>query len=239
MRALMKIDGPCRVYWRKLRFCWKNLREILWVGIPAGFQSSCFSISNILIQSSINSFGSAAVAGNVAFCLLENFSHATLDAFSQTVITFVSCNYGAGQYERLKKTVRTGLIAGCINGIVWAIFLLLAADWLLSCFNSDPEVLSWGMLRSYYIAPGFIIASVMQINTGAMRGLGHSLEPSLISIFSICILRVVWIFTVFRQFPRMEILLISYPLTWLVNALLVTVLLKITMKKCMSGAKDR
>jgi len=231
LRTLMTIRGPCRVKWQALHIKWDNLREMMWIGIPAGFQSSCFSISNVLIQSSLNTFGSAAMAGNIAYNSVENFGHSAIDAVAQTVINFVSSNYGGRQYGRIKKCIRFGLIGSCAVIVCWSIFLLVFCEQILSIFNTNAEVIRWGTLRGYCIVPFFFVAAVMQINTGAMRGLGHSLEPSLISIFCICVLRIVWLFTIFRWYPTMLILLIGYPVTWIFNAIGVTWLLKRTLKK--------
>ncbi|MBO5668564.1 MAG: MATE family efflux transporter [Lentisphaeria bacterium] len=231
LRVLKDMRGPCRVKWQALCVKWKNLREILWIGVPAGFQSSCFSISNVLIQSSLNTFGSAAMAGNIAWSSVENFGHSAINAVAQTVISFVSRNYGGRQYDRIKKVIRYALAGSCCIVFLWSVPMLIFSGPVLSIFNTNAEVIRWGILRAYCVVPFFFIAAVMQVNTGAMRGLGHSVEPSLISIFCICILRIIWLFTIFRWHPTMTVLLIGYPVTWAFNAAGVSWLLQITLRK--------
>ena len=231
LRALYKMRGPCRIRWKTLHIEWRNLREMMRIGIPAGFQASCFSISNILIQSALNTFGSEAMAGNAGFASVEAFGHVVVGSISQTVMSFVSQNYGGKQYGRLKLSLRYGTLCGWALMSVFTVVLLLLAGKVMEIFNSNPEVIRYGVMRARLIVPFYLVSVVMEVWSGAMRGLGRSLEPGLISIFCICIFRVIWVFTVFRWNPTLLTLLTSYPVTWVLNAVGIGIMLKWVMRR--------
>ncbi|MBE6357027.1 MAG: MATE family efflux transporter [Lentisphaerae bacterium] len=231
LRALYKMRGPCRIRCKTLRIDWKNLKEMMRIGIPAGFQASCFSISNILIQSALNTFGSEAMAGNAGFASVESFGHVVVGCISQTVISFVSQNYGGRQYGRLKQSMRYGIFGGWTLLTLFAALMLIFAGQIMAAFNSDPEVIRFGVMRARVIVPFFLISVLMEVWSGTMRGLGRSLEPTLITIFSVCIFRVIWVLTVFRWNPTLLTLLISYPVSWILNAVGIGIMLKVVMRR--------
>ena len=217
LRVLYKMRGPCRFKWQNLRFKWKNMRELLWIGLPAGFQASCFSLSNILIQSSINKFGSVAIAGVTAGGTLEMLSFVSHAAIGQAVVSFVGQNYGAKNFDRVKRSVTICNTLVTLWAVAVSIILLTCGRSMLAIFNTDPEVIDIGMRRFYCTLPLLFVCAVMETLTGALRGMGHSVSPTIFTLFCVCVLRVVWLYTVFLWYPTLETILISYPVTWVIN----------------------
>jgi len=217
LRVLYKMRGPCRFKWQNLRFKWKNMRELLWIGLPAGFQASCFSLSNILIQSSINKFGSVAIAGVTAGGTLEMLSFVSHAAIGQAVVSFVGQNYGAKNFDRVKRSVTICNTLVTLWAVTVSIILLTCGRSMLAIFNTDPEVIDIGMRRFYCTLPLLFVCAVMETLTGALRGMGHSVSPTIFTLFCVCVLRVVWLYTVFLWYPTLETILISYPVTWVIN----------------------
>ena len=231
LRVLYKMRGPCRFKWQNLRFKWKNMRELLWIGLPAGFQSSCFSFSNIIIQSSINTFGTCAIAGTTASGTLEMFSFVCQGAIGQAVVSFVGQNYGAKNFERIKKSILICLLLTVLSTIFVSINLLIFGDKLLSIFNTNPEVIEFGVRKFLCTLPLLFVCAAMEVLTGALRGMGHSMFPTVITLFCVCALRVVWLATVFVHYPEFETIMISYPVTWVINLIGIGLLLKRVYRK--------
>lgn len=238
-RVLLKMRGPCRVKLQGLHIRWKNLREMMWIGVPAGFQASCFSLSNMLIQSSINKFGSLVIAAMTASGTLEMLAHIAFNAIGQAVVSFVGQNYGGKKADRIKKSIQICLTLGILCAITIAVILLLFGGVFIGIFNTDPEVIRYGIERFRITLPLLFLCAVMEIVTGALRGLGNSVGPTVISLFCICALRVVWLFTIFRVYPTLFVLLVGYPVTWLLNVIGVSLLLRHVLKKIMPGLKDQ
>ncbi|MBE6390008.1 MAG: MATE family efflux transporter [Lentisphaerae bacterium] len=226
MRVLMAMRGPCRIKLQGLHIEWKNLREMMSIGIPAGFQAACFSLANILIQSSINTFGSLAIAGLTASGTLESIGYITMNAVGQTVVSFVGQNYGGKKFDRMKRCVNTGLLMSYISTFIISVILLLYGRQLLHIFNADSEVIGYGMRRFYVTSPLLFVCAFMEIFTAGLRGTGCSLPPTLVTIFCACILRIIWIYTIFRWYPTIEVLMASWPFTWVVNCAGVALLLR-------------
>ncbi len=226
LRVLYKMRGPCRFKWQNLRFKWKNMRELLWIGVPAGFQSSCFSLSNILIQSSINKFGSTAIAGITAGGTLEMISYVAHAAIGQAVISFVGQNYGAKNFDRIKRSIVICLVMVIICSVTVSTMLLIFGKPLLAIFNTDPEVIAFGMRRFWCTLPLLFVCASMEVLTGGLRGMGYSAAPTGVTLFFVCVLRVVWLCTVFVWYPTLEIILISYPFTWILNTAGIAWMLK-------------
>ena len=231
LRVLYKMRGPCRFKWQNLRFKWKNMRELLWIGLPAGFQSSCFSLSNILIQASINTFGSFAIAGITAGGTLEMLSYVSQGAIGQAVVSFVGQNYGAKNFDRIKRTVIICLVLAIGSTVFVSVNLLIFGKELLSIFNSNPEVIGYGLRRFWCTLPLLFVCASMEVMTGALRGMGHSVAPTAITLFCVCALRVIWLYTMFVWFPTLEMILLSYPVTWVFNVIGIGLLLNWTFRK--------
>lgn len=214
LHYLMRTTKVIRLDVKKLHVDRRVLGELLKVGLPAGFQATLFSFSNVLIQSSVNSFGSIAMAGNAASQNLEGFVYTAMNSVYQANLTFASANYGAGNKPRVRKCmwVCQGTVFG-IGLVLGAIFYALAPQ-LLSIYNSDPAVIEVGRLRMSYIVRTYFLCGMMDTIVGQLRGIGSVLMPMVVSICGACLFRVVWILTVFAQFHSLPLLYLSYPISW-------------------------
>ena len=217
--CLMKSEASYRLNIRKLRIIPRKLKEMAGIGVPAGMQGAVFSISNVLIQSSVNSFGSIAMAGNTAGANLEGFAYVAVNSMHQAALSFTSQNYGARQYKRISKVMLICLGVVTVIGLVLGNGVYLASNWLLRIYSDDPEVIAFGVLRLSIICTVYFLCGIMDVMSGVMRGLGHSVLAMVVSMVGACGLRIVWIYTVFAMFRRLDVLFISYPVTWAVTFL--------------------
>lgn len=218
LRCLMKMDGALKLQLSKLRIHKRKLLAIMKIGLPAGMQGAVFSISNVLIQSSVNSFGSIAMAGNTASANIEGFVYTSMNAVYQTNLSFTSQNIGAEQYSRINKILFTCLGTVTIVGMFLGFGAVLGGKKLLQVYSTDPEVISYGMLRMTIICTTYFMCGWMDTLVGSLRGVGYSVLPMIISLTGACGFRVLWLFTVFAWRPTLEILYISYPISWLITA---------------------
>ena len=206
--------APFQLYLRDL---WPHPRPLLdemRVGMPTALQSVMYNASNIVIQTAINSFGTNAVAAWTAYGKVDVIYWMTLNALSQALTTFAGQNYGAGKYDRLKKSVRIAAamaagIALCISAI-----LLLLSRQILGIFIPDPDVLTVGVQIIHFLSPAYVTYVLVEILSGAIRGAGRSLVPMLISVLGVCCLRLTWLFTVVPLYHTIPVVLASYPITW-------------------------
>lgn len=212
--CLIRTDGAIHLELKKLRLNKDKVIQIAKIGLPAGLQSSMFSISNTLIQSSINSFGSAAIAGNTAASNIESFVSTPLAAFGQAAMSFTSQNYGAKKPERLGRIGACGAFLVVTLGAVMGVVTVYFGRPLLGIFASDPAVIDWGMTRMKIMTTLCFIGSVGDIFVSGLRAMGNSMFPMLMSILTICVFRVIWILTVFTAWPTPEVLYLSYPISW-------------------------
>ena len=234
--CLMKSEGVYRVELKKLTIHRDKLWQMTKIGIPAGIQSATFSISNVLIQSSINSFGSIAMAGSTAGGNIEGFVWTAMDAFTQSTLSFTGQNYGAKKFHRITKVVWYNLILVTGVGIVLGVGAYLLGRPLLSIYSSDPEVIAYGLERMLLVCVPYFTCGIMNIFVGAMRGLGSSLTPMVVSIFGVCVLRVVWIYTIFPLDRTFTMLFLSYPVTWVVTTLIEIVCFLVIRKHAIQRA---
>ena len=218
IRCLMKMDGMCKLELRKLSIDVPMMMNMIKLGLPAGMQGSVFSISNVLIQSSINSFGSVVMAGNAAASNVEGFTYIAMNALHQTALTFTSQNYGQRKFDRIKKIqlICVGLVT--VVGLVVGGGSYLFGENLLRFYSTDAEVIGYGMLRMGYIAIFYFMCGIMDVMVGGLRGLGYSVMPMIVSLLGACGLRILWIFTIFAQHRTLDTLYISYPITWAITA---------------------
>ena len=214
IRCLMHSEGSVHLDLKKLTIHRKILLEIVRIGLPAGVQGAMFSISNVLIQSSINSFGSDTVAGNSAAGNLEGFVYVAMNAFHQTIVTFTSQNLGAKQYKRMHKGFCICIACVMVIGLVCGNAMYLMRKPLLSIYNGDPNVIAMGEIRMLFILPLYFLCGLMDVVSGQIRGLGYSIMPMIITLLGACAFRVAWIYTVFAAFPRLEVLYASYIISW-------------------------
>ena len=218
--ALMRRTDACKLYLHKIRFHKAQLEKILRIGLPAGIQSALFSISNVLIQSSVNSFGDVFMSGNAASSNIEGFVYVCLNAFQQSAVNFAGQNAGARQYRRVRQTL--WICLGCVTvvGLVLGSLAYAFGPKLLSIYITDsPEAISYGLIRMAYICLPYFICGLMDVTTGALRGIGASFVPMLISILGVCGLRIVWIYTIFQipEFHTPQCLFFSYTVSWIVT----------------------
>ena len=217
--SLMKSDGPCRLDLKKLRIHRPELLKMAQIGLPAGFQGAIFSVSNVLIQSSINSFGSTAMAGSTAAANIEGFVYTAMNTFHHTTVNFTSQNLGAHKFDRIKKSILLNLILVTIVGLVLGGGAYLLGPQLLRIYNDDPHVISYGMIRIFYICVPYFLCGIMDTFVGGIRGMGVSVIPMITSLIGACGLRILWIYTVFQWNCTLPVLFLSYPVTWLITAL--------------------
>ena len=218
--ALMKRTDVCRLELKKMRFHRLQLAKMLRIGLPAGIQSSLFSISNVLIQSSVNSFGDIFMSGNAASSNIEGFVYVSLNAFHQTAVNFIGQNAGAKQYKRVFRTLLICLGCVVVVGLSLGGLAYAFGPQLLSLYITDsPEAISYGMIRLGFICLPYFICGLMDVSTGALRGLGASFVPMLISVLGVCGIRIGWIYTIF-QIPRFhtpQCLYFSYTISWAIT----------------------
>lgn len=218
VRVLLWTDEPYRLNWKDMRIDLTTLKSMMWIGLPAGIQGSFFSISNLTIQSSINSFGALCMAGNTAALSLESIVYVGSYSYHQTAISFSGQNYGAGKIDRIRKGILYCLIcSSLINAVMGLGFFALGRP-LLSIFSTDPEVIHWGILRMEVLFTTYFLCGIMDVVSGALRGLGHSIGPAVVTLLGVCVLRVVWVFFIFPLNRSMANLMLSYPVSWTITA---------------------
>ena len=217
--SLMSVKGECfRLVPRQLRFHFEPFKAIMIIGIPTALQSVMYSFSNIVIQAAINSFGTNAVAAWTAYGKMDILFWMTLAAMSQALTTFAGQNYGAGKYDRLKQGVRVSMAMTAGFTVVISAVMVLLARPILSFFTPDPDVLEIGVGMVQFLAPCYITYILVELLPGAIRGAGKSMVPMLISVFGVCGLRLLWLFTAVPAYHTIEMVEASYPITWVVTS---------------------
>ncbi len=219
VRHMMHTDGPCHLDFKKLRIHKDKLRKIILIGLPSGLQGVLFSFSNVIIQSSINSLGKVAVAGNTAASNIDAYIYTTQNALYHASITFVGQNVGARKFDRVRKSALLCAAVVVAVGIVVGGAAVFFGRPLLSIFTPDGgEVVEKGMVRLTIMGVTYFFCGLMEVGSGALRGIGRSMESMVISLLGSCALRIVWIYTVFAALGSAESLYISYPISWAVTA---------------------
>lgn len=226
--------GLLRLNLKKLRINTKILKEIAKIGIPAGVQGMVFSLSNICIQSAVNSLGSDVVAGCAAAVNLECFVYFLINAFSQANVTFISQNYGARNEKRCTRTMALCLGMGLISAALMSGMFILFGRTLLHIYTNEPAVIDIAYSRLRFVVTFQIINAVIDITSGSMRGLGYSAVPALISVAGVCGLRLVWVYTVFAAHHDFITLMAAYPVSWIVTAAAILVSYFILRKRAFS-----
>ncbi len=214
VRCLMKVQGDYHLELKRLCIKKDKLWKMAKIGLPAGIQGASFSISNVLIQSSINSFGDLAMAGNTAGSNIESFVSAAMDSFSQAALSFTGQNLGAGKLRRISRVMLLCLLLGSGMGLLMGVGGYFAAPFLLRIYSSDPEVIRFGVQRMSTVCVFQLLGGLMGVMVGVLRGMGASFVPMAITISFVCGFRVIWIFTVFSAYPTLTVLYASYPITW-------------------------
>ena len=232
MYILMHETSVIRIDRKQLKIVPKELKKILVIGIPAGLQGMMFSIANVCIQSAINSFGSNAIAGSAAALNFEFFAYFIVNAFAQTTVTFTSQNYGAGEVDRCKKIFCLNMVFSLIFcGMLSAVFVL-GRGFFLRLYTTDEAVLVFAAQRLLIATTLELLTSTYEISAGAMRGLGHSLLPAIITCVGSCLLRLVWIATACRLVHDFGLLMIIYPISWVITGTAMLTAYFCIRKKC-------
>ena len=218
VRCLLRCEGSYRLPRGRLHFSRVQFLQMLRIGLPAGIQGILFSISNVIIQTSYNTFGPAVIAGNAAACSLEGFPNRAQDAVGQAALAAVGQSMGARKYDRAKSvTLTCCILAAAISIVIYGAMILLRYP-LLGIYTRDPGALEAGVNRFYVLGSTYLTFAVMCVMTCVVRGLGFAVLPTAISLAGICGFRLVWIFTVFARFPRLYVLYLCYPISWTLTA---------------------
>ncbi len=212
--CLMRSESCYRFHWAELALHKDKVLPILRIGVPAGLQSSIFAISNVVIQSSVNSFGSVAMAGSAAAANIEGFVYVTMNSVSQASLSFASQNIGARLYDRVGKICRTCLLLAAFFGILFGNAAYLLHDTLLGFYSPDPAVIAAGAERLSIIGATYFLCGLMDTLACMLRAMGKSLLPMVVTIIGACGLRIVWVYTVLPLDPTFFTLFLSYPITW-------------------------
>lgn len=221
VRTLQKRNDSCKFRFRNMHVYITQLKKIIRIGLPAGIQGSLFSISNVIIQSSINSFNSELImSGNGAASNIEGFVYTSMNSFQQTAINFIGQNTGAQRYDRVRKVFRFCLLDVTVVGLVAGLSVFTFRESLLSIYLADsPAAIAQGSIRFFYVCMPYFLCGLMDVATGALRGLGASLVPMIISVVGVCGFRIGWIYTIFRlpEYHTPQCLYISYPISWIIT----------------------
>lgn len=219
IRCLMLENSMIKLEIRMIRIDRTSVINIFRIGLPAGFQGIIFALSNVLIQSSINSFGEITLAGNAAAANIESFVYMGMNAFYQAAISFTGQNIGAGRKDRVNKILITA--EGCVItvGLVMGLGALLLGRPLLSIYSSDSVIIEAGIKRLSVISATYALCGIMEVFVGVLRGMGYSIMPMLVSLIGACGLRIVWLTTVFTipKYHTIEVVYLSYPITWVIT----------------------
>lgn len=232
--ALMKRQDACRFEFKKMHIYKNALLRMVKIGVPAGLQGSLFSISNVLIQSSVNSFGAAHMSGSAAASSIEGFCYVTMNSFHQTALNFCGQNYGAGDFKRVKRITWVCLMTVAVAGFVVGNLSYIFGRELLKIYITDsPEAINYGMERLKFMVVPYFLCGIMDTTTGSMRGIGSSVIPMIITVVGVCVMRIVWIYTVFAlpQYHTFSGLFISYPISWLLTFAALFISFTVVMRR--------
>ena len=214
---LLKINNPCRLSIANLKFYGEELKSILKLGVPAGIQSSLFSVSNVIIQSTVNSFGSVAMAGIAAGSNYDSYIYTCTNAVAQTTMTFSSQNLGAKKYSNIGKVYRYCMLLAFGFAVVLGLVGIFFGDFIVSLFSDDPEVISIGADRLLMIMPFYFFCSLMDVAASQLRGMGKSFEPMIVSLIGACGTRIFWVFCILPLNHTLVNLYWSYPVSWAIT----------------------
>lgn len=218
---LMKEEETFRLHFNQLKFHSQYFKQMLQIGLPAGIQGMVFALSNVVIQSAINSFGSDAIAGATAASNFEFMCYFIVNAFAQTAVTFTSQNFGAQNYDRCKKVFKICFLMGegltlCLSLIFW-----FGRDFFIQFFTTDPEVIKYAYVRLLLVGTLEIGTGSYEMTGGCLRGMGKSMVPAIITIFGSCVFRLIYIYTIFKMFPTFFVLFAVYPISWAITGIVM------------------
>jgi len=220
-----------RLDFRKLRIRWEYLLGIIKIGLPAGLQSMVFSLSNVVIQAAINSFGSDGIAGSTAEQNFEFMAYFVINAFAQTATTFTSQNFAAQDKERCKKIYRLCTFIGLASCLWLSLIFLIGRHLFIQIFSTDENVIHYAMIRMWSVCLLELLTGVYEISGGCLRGMGHSMTPAVITVLGTCVFRLVWVNTIYAAHRSYLMLMIVYPVSWVITGTAVTVAYFIIRRK--------
>lgn len=220
---LIHEEGDIKLSLRELRISVHELKRILRIGLPAGLQSVVFSIANVFIQASLNGYGSDAVAGSAVTLNYECYSYFIVSAFAQTAVTFTSQNFGAKKYDRCKKIFIQTISISILVSWGMALCFVFGREFFISLFTSESEVARYASIRMVHLLSFYCLVSTYEVTGGALRGMGYSMTPTIITVFGTCVLRLIWIATVCKWYTGFEILMNVYPVSWALTGFTVIV----------------
>ena len=230
-QALIREKELCDFSLRKIRFHGDLLKSELFLGFPSGVQASMYNISNMLVQSSINSFGTDTTAAWAAYGKLDAIFWMMSGALGIAITTFVGQNYGAGKMDRVKKSVKVGLFMDIGIAVVMSVLLIVARVPLFGIFCDDAAVVEIGAHMLFLLTPFYCVYVFTEIYSGALRGMGDVVVPMLITMFGVCVVRVLWIMIVAGAFPTLEVVIFNYPVTWILSAVAFIIYYRYKIKK--------
>ena len=233
VRCLMNEQEAIRIYPKKIRIYKDKLLTILQIGLPAGFQGTLFSLSNVFVQSSVNLFGSTVMAGNSAAQNIEGFIYVSTNAFHQASISFTSQNCGAGKYERINKILLVAQGCTVVIGSVFSLSAVAMGPLLLGLYTTSAAVVEAGMVRMKIIGSFYALCGIMDTMVGSLRGMGYSFVPMVVSLLGACATRLLWLATVFQidAFHTIETVYIIYPISWVLTAVAHIITFMIVRKR--------
>lgn len=231
LRALVKSKSAYALRLRELRIDWSKLLMMVKIGVPEGLQGMMFGISNVLIQSSINSFGTDVIAGNTAAISIEGFVYAALNAFPQAAISFTGQNIGAQKFTNINRIFFLCCSMALLAASVLCTLMVVFRVPLIGIYESSAKVLEIGALRLFVIGIAYVLISLNNITAGVMRGMGASLLPAIVCFLGICVFRVVWVETVFQVHRSFLTLMLSYPISWVITLSVNVACLYVVKKK--------
>lgn len=214
---LLRIPNACKLMPSKLKFEKTELKSILRLGLPAGIQSSLFSVSNVVIQSTVNSFGSVAMAGIAAGSNYDSYIYTCTNAIAQTTMTFSSQNMGAKKYSNIGRVYRHCLVLTTVIGVAMGFFGCVFGNQIVGLFSDDPEVIAIGADRLLLVMPFYFFCSLMDVAASQIRGMGKSFEPMIVSLLGACGIRIFWIYFILPLNRSLTFLYWAYPVSWAVT----------------------
>ena len=215
--CLMRTEGSIHLDLKQLRLRADKVLEIARIGLPAGLQGIFFSFSNVIIQATVNSFGTVATAGNTAASNIEGYIYVSMNAIYQAAITFVSQNVGAYRYDRISRVTRAALLAVTGIGLGMGAILFFFMRAFFTIYTDDPAVIAAASIRSSVIAPTYFLCGMMDTMVGVLRGMGSSVAPMIVSVMGACVFRLLWIALIYPFNPTLNMLYLSYPISWLIT----------------------
>lgn len=236
--ALLREKGELKLVLKKLRFHKEELKHIIRIGLPSGILSSFFSIANIIIQSAVNSFSAAVIAGNATGISIEAFVYTSMNAVAGTASTFSGQNYGAGKYKRIKRVMLDCCLIEAIVGILLGGLFMLLRHQLAGIYTGDEEVIRVAGQRMMVILPFYFVCGVVEVLVGCMRGMNYSVMPTVASFVSVCVYRIVWVFVFFKAYREPRSLWLSYPISWIINFAIDLVMILLVFRRVSKKRKS-